>query len=60
MFFLVYTALIVAEIWVRNLIGLYAAGELVQFEQFQQVKRVLEAFVARPAVARGLTIPARD
>jgi len=33
---------------------------LVQFEQFQQVKRVLEAFVARPAVARGLTIPARD
>ncbi len=46
--------------WVRNLIGFYAAGELVQFEQFQQVKRVLEAFVARPAVARGLTIPARD
>jgi GST-like protein len=46
--------------WVRNLIGFYEAGELVQFEQFQQVKRVLEAFVARPAVARGLTIPARD
>lgn len=45
--------------WVRNLIGFYEAGALVQFEQFRQVKRVLDAFVARPAVARGLTIPAR-
>ncbi|OZI28843.1 glutathione S-transferase [Bordetella genomosp. 1] len=43
--------------WVRNLIGFYDAGELVDFDAFDNVRRVLEAFVARPAVARGLTIP---
>ncbi|KAG1437868.1 hypothetical protein G6F57_020083 [Rhizopus arrhizus] len=37
--------------WVRNLVGFYAAGELVGFSQFKNVARVLEAFVARPAVA---------
>jgi GST-like protein len=46
--------------WVRNLIGFYEAGELVQFERFANVKRVLEAFLARPAVIRGLGIPERD
>ena len=44
--------------WVRNLIGFYGAGELVQFERFKQVQRVLDAFVARPAVQRGLLVPA--
>jgi len=44
--------------WVRNLIGFYGAGELVEFERFANVRRVLDAFLARPAVARGLTIPA--
>ncbi|ASC65525.1 glutathione S-transferase [Achromobacter denitrificans] len=44
--------------WVRNLVGFYGAGELVEFAQFKNVARVLDAFVARPAVARGLTIPA--
>ncbi|MBS0366852.1 MAG: glutathione S-transferase N-terminal domain-containing protein [Proteobacteria bacterium] len=43
--------------WVRNLLGYYDAGELVGIADFAQVKRVLESFVARPAVARGLTIP---
>jgi len=43
--------------WVRNLVGFYEAGELVGFPQFKNVERVLEAFVARPAVAKGLTIP---
>jgi len=43
--------------WVRNLVGFYEAGELVEFSRFKNVARVLEAFVARPAVARGLTIP---
>jgi GST-like protein len=43
--------------WVRNLVGFYDAGELVEFSRFKNVARVLEAFVARPAVARGLTIP---
>ena len=43
--------------WVRNLIGFYGAGEIVGFERFKNVRRVLDAFVARPAVVRGLTIP---
>ena len=46
--------------WIRNLVGFYEAGELVGFEDFAEVKRVLAAFVARPAVVRGLAIPARD
>lgn len=44
--------------WVRNLVGFYEAGELVQFERFANVRRVLDAFLARPAVQRGLSIPA--
>ncbi|MCG2594886.1 glutathione S-transferase N-terminal domain-containing protein [Ramlibacter sp. XY19] len=46
--------------WVRNLVGFYGAGELVEFAQFHEVKRVLDAFAARPAVARGLDIPPRN
>ncbi|WP_043638908.1 glutathione S-transferase N-terminal domain-containing protein [Chromobacterium haemolyticum] len=46
--------------WVRNLIGFYEAGELVSIADFPQVTRVLDAFLARPAVQRGLTIPARS
>jgi GST-like protein len=46
--------------WVRNLIGFYEAGDLVGIQDFAQVRRVLDAFVARPAVARGLNIPKRD
>jgi GST-like protein len=45
--------------WVRNLLGYYDAGKLVAIEEFAHVTRALEVFVARPAVARGLTIPAR-
>jgi GST-like protein len=45
--------------WVRNLVGFYGAGELVGFADFPNVQRVLDAFVARPAVARGLDIPSR-
>jgi GST-like protein len=44
--------------WVRNLVGFYEAGELIGFGEFREVARALAAFVARPAVARGLTIPA--
>ena len=44
--------------WVNNLIGFYGARELVGFDEFRNVARVLAAFVARPAVARGLQIPA--
>jgi GST-like protein len=46
--------------WVRNLIGFYGAGELVNIADFANVTRVLDAFTARPAVARGLAIPSRD
>ncbi len=45
--------------WVNNLVGFYGAGELVGFADFAHVKRVLDAFLARPAVQRGLKIPAR-
>ena len=45
--------------WVRNLIGFYGAGELVGIGDFPHVTRALATFVARPAVARGLLIPAR-
>jgi len=43
--------------WVRNLVGFYAAGDLVGFSDFTHVQRALDAFVARPAVIRGLTQP---
>ena len=46
--------------WVRNLNGFYDAGDLVGFKNFTEVNRVLEAFVARPAVIKGLIIPKRD
>ena len=46
--------------WVRTLVDFYQAGELVQIENFPQVTRVLDAFLARPAVIRGLNIPRRD
>nr|WP_024307500.1 glutathione S-transferase N-terminal domain-containing protein [Pseudomonas sp. P818] len=45
--------------WVRCLVDVYKAGDLVQFERFGNVRRVLDAFLARPAVQRGLSIPAR-
>src|SRR5690349_12122893 len=45
--------------WVRNLIGFYGAGDLVKIAEFPNVTRVLDAFVARPAVKRGLEIPKR-
>jgi GSH-dependent disulfide-bond oxidoreductase len=45
--------------WVNNLIGFYGAGELVGYADFREVDRVLKAFLARPAVQRGLGIPAR-
>jgi len=45
--------------WIRNLIGFYEAADLVGFSDFAEVQRVLNAFVARPAVARGLEIPKR-
>ncbi len=45
--------------WINNLVGFYEAGDLVGFGDFANVERVLAAFLARPAVQRGLKIPAR-
>jgi GST-like protein len=45
--------------WVRNLIGYYEAGELVGFAEYTNVRRVLDAFLARPTVTRAISIPAR-
>jgi GST-like protein len=46
--------------WVRNLVGNYGAREIVGFDDFKEVQRVLDAFVARPAVQRGVDIPPRN
>ncbi|WP_260598892.1 glutathione S-transferase N-terminal domain-containing protein [Sphingomonas endolithica] len=45
--------------WVNNLITFYEARELVRFEDFAHVGAWLERGLARPAVQRGLKIPAR-
>lgn len=44
--------------WVRGLVDFYKAGELVGMQDFPHVTRALAAFMARPAVVRGLGIPA--
>jgi GSH-dependent disulfide-bond oxidoreductase len=45
--------------WLRNLVGFYAAGELVGIAEYPHVTRALDTFLARPAVARGLLVPKR-
>ncbi|MGO4389092.1 glutathione S-transferase N-terminal domain-containing protein [Microvirga sp. 2YAF29] len=45
--------------WVRNLIGFYGAGELVEYDTLKNVPAWLERGLARPAVQRGLEIPQR-
>ena len=46
--------------WVRNLITFYEARELVDFDALANVPDWLERCLDRPAVQRGLAIPARD
>ncbi|HEY9459730.1 MAG TPA: glutathione binding-like protein [Paralcaligenes sp.] len=46
--------------WVRNLIGFYEAGDIVGISNFPNVLRVLDTFVSRPAVVKGINIPPRD
>jgi GST-like protein len=45
---------------VNTLVSFYGAGDLVGFGDFGNVKRVLEAFLARPAVQVGLRTPDRN
>lgn len=44
--------------WINCLRTFYEADELVGISQFPEVLRALNAFLARPAVARGMKIPA--
>lgn len=46
--------------WVRNLIGFYGAREIVDYDSLTNVPAWLERGLARPAVQRGLSIPARQ
>ncbi|WP_421081723.1 glutathione S-transferase N-terminal domain-containing protein [Serratia fonticola] len=46
--------------WVRNLIGFYEAHDVVEFDNFPLVGQWLERGLARPAVQRGINIPARQ
>lgn len=43
--------------WVRNLVGFYGAGDLVDYGSLKRVPAWLERGLARPAVQRGLEIP---
>jgi GSH-dependent disulfide-bond oxidoreductase len=45
--------------WVRNLIGFYDAGEIVDYAALTHVPEWLSRGLARPAVQRGLEIPKR-
>lgn len=45
--------------WVSNLIGFYGAGDLIGIAEFAHVQRALKEFLVRPAVIRGLAIPAK-
>lgn len=45
--------------WVRNLIGLYGARDLVEYDKLTFVPAWLDRGLARPAVARGLNSPKR-
>jgi GST-like protein len=45
--------------WVRNLIGFYGAADLVDYPSLTHVPAWLARGLARPAVQRGLEIPAR-
>lgn len=45
--------------WVNNLVTFYGARELVGFDEYENVIKWLERGMSRPAVQRGLKIPAR-
>jgi GST-like protein len=45
--------------WVRGLVGFYGAGEVTGYDKLKHVPAWLDRCLARPAVQRGLEIPAR-
>ena len=44
--------------WVRNLVGFYGAGDLVGYDALKAVPAWLDRWLGRPAVQRGLQVPA--
>lgn len=46
--------------WVRHLISFYDVGTLVEIQHYPEVTRALTAFLSRPAVQKGLTLPSND
>ena len=45
--------------WVNALVGTYDAGDLLRLDDHRNVRAWLDRGLARPAVQRGLLIPAR-
>ena len=45
--------------WVHCLLNFYGAGELVGIADYPHVTRALQAFLARPAVEKGMKVPER-
>lgn len=45
--------------WLNTLTGFYKAGDIVGWADLRNVPAYLERFLARPAVQKGLNIPAR-
>lgn len=45
--------------WIRNIVGLFDAAEMVDFASVKNVAAWLERGLARPAVQRGLNMPPR-
>ena len=45
--------------WIRNIVGLFDAAEMVDFASVSNVAAWLERGLARPAVQRGLVMPPR-
>jgi GST-like protein len=45
--------------WIRTLIDSYGVGDLIGLDDFPHVMRAFQAFMARPAVIKGLEIPKR-
>lgn len=46
--------------WFNALLGFYNAGEAIGIDDFPNITAYLERFLARPAVAKGLKVPARE
>ncbi len=46
--------------WLRPIVGIYEAADLVDFNSYGNVVDYLERFMDRPAVQKGINIPPRD